>query len=106
MADGGPVTDTQVHRALLVGRYCDKFHCTPRVAEFELDNDPDQLGLLIIDVHSYLAAKNAFDGARDKVDGLKAWAGNTYMTLVETHTVEEREEREARMAAETDGGQR
>lgn len=91
MADGGPVTDPQVHRALIIGKYCEAFHCTPRVAERELETDPDQLGLLIIDVRGYLAAKHAFDGAIDKVDGLKGWNGNPHMTLVETHTFEMRQ---------------
>lgn len=95
MADGGTVTDPQVYRAVLVGRYCKAFSCTPMVAERELENDPDQIGLLIMDVWGYLDAKHALDRATNKVDGLKGWDGNPYMTLVEINTFEARQAAQA-----------
>jgi hypothetical protein len=91
MMDGGPVTDLQVYRAVRASRVCEGFHCLPSAAERELENDPDQLALLILDIRGYMAAKHAFDNAVDKVDGLKGWAGNPYMTLVETITFEARQ---------------
>lgn len=101
MMDGGPVTDHRVYRAVTVGRVCEGFGCLPSAAEEELDRDPDQMALLILDIRGYMAAKHAFDGARDKVDGLKGWTGNPYMTLVETMTFEAREAAQAE--AEADG---
>lgn len=99
MMDGGPVTDQTVYRAAIISRICEGFSCLPSAAERELDHDPDQLALLILDLRGYMAAKRAFDDARDKVDSLKSWTGNPYMTMVETVTCEDRAAR-----AEGNGG--
>lgn len=101
MLDGGPITDPLVHRALYVGRVCQGFNCLPSAAIRELENDPDQLAMLVLDLRGYEMAKRAFDRATDKVDGLKAWQGDPYMTLVETFTFESRQA--AQEGAEGDG---
>lgn len=54
------------------------------------------MALLILDIREYVAAKQAFDRASDKVKGLDAWKGSPYMTLVETNTFELRRSRRTR----------
>jgi hypothetical protein len=82
--------DPTVQRAWLIHRICEEFHCLPREAAHELDEDPERLALLILDLRGYAAAKTAFDRAKDKVADLKAWEGSAAMTLVETLTFERR----------------
>lgn len=89
--DGEPIADALLVRALRVNRICEGYGCLPSQAERELDRDVDGLALLILDVRGYIAAKHAFDGATDKVDALKHWAGNPHMTLVQTHTYDLRQ---------------
>src|SRR4051812_35314033 len=91
MMDGGLVTDLFVYRAITVNRLCEGYGCLPSAAEAELERDPDGLAVFILDVRGYIAAKRAFDGAVDKVDGLKGWIGNPYMTLVQTNTFDARQ---------------
>ncbi len=96
-----------VTRLMTIHRICEEFHCLPSAAQMELENDPEHLALELLPVRGYIAAKQAFDSARNKVDDLVAWEGNPMMTLVETHTFEfrqaqlERQERE-RLAAKAD----
>lgn len=83
-----PPSDPLVLRAAQIGRICRGFGCLPSAAALELDQDPDQLALVILDMWGYQDAKHAFDNAKDKVDGLRAWTGNPYMTQVQTNTFE------------------
>lgn len=108
LLDGDSVEDPAVTRLLLINRIAEEFHCLPSAARYELDNDPEHLVLELLPIRGYLAAKHAFDSARNKIDDLKAWDGNPMMTLVETHTFElhqsrlERQERDD-LAAHGDG---
>jgi hypothetical protein len=100
LLDGATDVDPAVQRLLMVSRVCEGFSCLPGQAKRELDNDPERLALQILDVRGYMAAKQAFDHAKDKVDELRAWEGSAHMTLVETHTFELRQ---ARLAEQSDG---
>lgn len=86
------MTDPQVYRALVIGRYCAAFHCTPLQAIRDIDNDPDQLGLMILDFRGFEAAKQALDAwARNPAGDLAAWADSPYMALVQEFTIEARQ---------------
>lgn len=89
-----------MQRLLVISAYCEAFSCTPLVARAELDQDPEHLGLLLMDLRTYLAAKRDFDGAKDLITDLAHWDGSPYMTLLELNTFELREERLARAAQE------
>lgn len=79
---------------MLINRVCEAFPgVLPSQAVRELDDDPEQTVLTILELRAYAAAKRAYDGAANKVDDLRAWEGSAVMTLVETHSYELRQER-------------
>lgn len=47
---------------------CESFGCRPSEARWELENDPDELVLRILDLRAYAHAKATIDAAKDKTD--------------------------------------
>ena len=56
----------------MISRYCEEFGCTPAVAVYELENDPEQPALFIkiVCLRSYCVAKSKVDRA-DKIADLE-----------------------------------
>jgi hypothetical protein len=88
LLDGDRDIDPAVQRLRMIDRICEGFSCLPLQAERELDNDPEHLALQILDMREYIAAKVAWDRAKDKVADLAAWEGSPHMTLVELNTLD------------------
>jgi hypothetical protein len=86
-----------VQRLALIDRICEGYGLKPSEAVAELDNDPERLAIVILEMRAYAQAKHAFDHAKNKIDDLKHWDGNPTMSLVELHTFERRE---AQLAAQ------
>ena len=50
----------------MIGQYCDAYGCTALVARWEMENDPEGLGLRIMGLRAYAQAKTTLDATTDK----------------------------------------
>jgi hypothetical protein len=86
-----------VQYAATIDQICTAFGCLPHEARRELDEDPDRLVLLIMELRAYRAAHTALHTAKHMIKDLEPWEGNRVMDLVQLHAVELKEERQAEL---------
>ena len=58
-------TGVSVQPEWLISRVCEEFHCTPSVAQAELESDED-LVWVILEMRNYANTKNRIDNATDE----------------------------------------
>ena len=57
--------DVPVQPEWLISRVCEEFHCTPSVAQDELESDEDLIWT-ILEMRNYANTKNRIDNATDE----------------------------------------
>jgi hypothetical protein len=86
--------DYDAQRLLLLNRVCEGYGVLPSAARREMEEDPEQLALVLLDVRGFIAAYQAFSRFKrglSTAEELKAWEGSEYMTLIETCEFEARQ---------------
>lgn len=76
-------------RLWLVAVVAERFHVLPSVAARDLDEDPEHLSLLCMQLLRYAEAKNAFEAAEDKA----ALGSSEMMSRVARNTFDLHKER-------------
>lgn len=86
-ADVDPELAVRLRELLLVNRLCEEFpSLSPMQIRRELDEDPEQTLLQLLEIRGYLAVQRAYAAAIASgrlVDDLKPYEGSPYLLMVE-----------------------
>lgn len=78
--------DYDVVRLWVIARVAKEFGALPSVVARDLDEDPEQLSLLAVQVLGYGSAKAEYDAAQGDAQKLKHWKNSDLMDTVRDNT--------------------
>lgn len=65
-----------------MSRLCEEFGCLPTRALWELEHDPDQMAIQILELRGYAAAKRDYEAAKDGTEYADAVKRNPMVQTV------------------------
>ena len=75
-----------MRRQLTLGRVAEHFHVLPSAAARALDEDPEQLDLVCLELLTYASVKGQFDAAGTDDDAIKHLKDHPHMLTVRRNT--------------------